>query len=156
MILSIVRWSPLTYVENIYIFLEAVCLHLTPFFTIVYITTAVLLSGSYIYISSWMLIIRRVPFPILERLRVSVPLPTRSLLQKGRDHSPPKALLEESNTCFNLEYLGTWSRFIRMRVFHGVKMADLSYSRTNRKCSSFATKHFQRKLLSTFIRRWEG
>ena len=46
--------------------------------------------------------------------------------------------------------LATWSRFIRMRVFHEVKMADLSCSRTNRKRSSFATKHFQRKLLKIF------
>ena len=29
-------------------------------------------------------------------------------------------------------------------------MADLSYSRTNRKRSSFATKHFQRKSLKIF------
>ena len=28
-------------------------------------------------------------------------LPTRSPLQKGRDHSPPKAFLEESSTWFN-------------------------------------------------------
>jgi len=46
--------------------------------------------------------------------------------------------------------LAKWSRFIRMRVFRGVKMADLSYSRTNRKRSSFATKHFQRKSLKIF------
>jgi len=46
--------------------------------------------------------------------------------------------------------LATWSRFIRMRVFRGVKMADLSYSRTNRNRSSFATKYFQRKSLKVF------
>ena len=32
--------------------------------------------------------------------------------------------------------LATWSRFIHMRVFHGVKMADLTCSCTNRKRSS--------------------
>ena len=42
------------------------------------------------------------------------------------------------------------SRFICIRVFCGVKMADLSYSRTNKKCSSFATKHFQRKSCKDF------
>jgi len=41
-------------------------------------------------------------------------------------------------------------QFIRIRVFCGVKMADLSYSGTNRKCSSFATKHFRKKLLKIF------
>ena len=39
----------------------------------------------------------------------------------------------------------THARFPRSK-----KMADLSCSRTNRKRSSFATKHFQRKLLKIF------
>ena len=45
------------------------------------------------------------------------------------------------------------SRFIRMRVFRGVKNGRLIMywcSRTNRKRSSFATKHFQRKSLKIF------
>ena len=43
------------------------------------------------------------------------------------------------------------SRFILMHVIRGVKnCADLSCSRTNRKSSSFATKHFQRKSLKLF------
>ena len=46
--------------------------------------------------------------------------------------------------------LATWSRFIRMRVFREVKNGDLSCSRTNRKCSSFAKKHLQRKSLKIF------
>ena len=41
----------------------------------------------------------------------------------------------------------TWSRFIRMRIFREVKNGDLSCSRTNRKRSGFAMKHFQRKSL---------
>ena len=56
--------------------------------------------------------------------------------------------------------LATWSRFIRMRVFRGVKKWPtycVAVCRTYRKCSSFATKHFQRKsLISTFICRREG
>ena len=42
------------------------------------------------------------------------------------------------------------SRFIRMHVFHVVKMANISCSHTNRKRSSFTTKHFQRKSLKLF------
>jgi len=34
--------------------------------------------------------------------------------------------------------------------FRGVNMVDLSYSRTNRNRSNFATKHFQRKSLKIF------
>ena len=37
------------------------------------------------------------------------------------------------------------SRFIRMRVLREVKNGRLALSRTNRKRSSFATKHFQKK-----------
>ena len=51
-----------------------------------------------------MLVIRGVPFLILIRPRVSVPLNSRPIapLQKGRDHSPPKAFLEESSSfCFS-------------------------------------------------------
>ena len=50
-----------------------------------------------------MLVIRGVPFPILVRPRVSVPLNSQPVapLQKGWDHSPPKAFLEESSSfCF--------------------------------------------------------
>ena len=36
-------------------------------------------------------------------------LPTRGLLQKGWDHFPPKAFLEESSAWFDLEYLGILS-----------------------------------------------
>ena len=49
--------------------------------------------------------------------------------------------------------LPTWSRFIRMRVFCGVKKRPtycVAICRTNRKRSSFATNHFQRKLLKIF------
>ena len=49
--------------------------------------------------------------------------------------------------------LATWSRFIRMRVFRGVKKWPtfcVAVCRTNRKRSSFATKYFQRKLLKIF------
>ena len=47
--------------------------------------------------------------------------------------------------------LSAWSRFIiRMRVFRGVKNGRLARSCTNRKRSSFATKHFQRKSLKIF------
>ena len=49
--------------------------------------------------------------------------------------------------------LATWSRFIRMRVFRGVKKWPtycVAVCRTNRKRSSFATKHFQRKSLKIF------
>ena len=49
--------------------------------------------------------------------------------------------------------LAMWSRFIRMHVFHGVKKwptYNVAVCRTNRKCSSFAAKHFQRKSLKIF------
>ena len=49
--------------------------------------------------------------------------------------------------------LATWSRFIRMRVFRGVKKRPtyrVAVCRTNRKRSGFATKHFQRKSLKIF------
>ena len=36
-------------------------------------------------------------------------LPTCSPLQKGRNHSPPKAFLEESSAWFSLEYPGVLS-----------------------------------------------
>ena len=42
------------------------------------------------------------------------------------------------------------SRFIRMRVLREVKNGRLALSRTNRKRSSFATKHFQKKSLKIF------
>ena len=45
--------------------------------------------------------------------------------------------------------LAAWSLFIRMRVFRGVKKMA-AVCRTNRKRSSFATKHFQRKSLKVF------
>ena len=49
--------------------------------------------------------------------------------------------------------LATWSRFICMRVLRKVKKwptYHVAVCRTNRKRSSFATKHFQRKSLQVF------
>ena len=47
--------------------------------------------------------------------------------------------------------LATWSRFIRMRVFLGVKNGrPISMPFIYRKRSSFAKKHFQRKSLKIF------
>ena len=59
-------------------------------------------------------------------------------------------LLMVNNRTRNERPLPTWSRFIRMRVFCGVKKWPtycVFICCTNRKRSSFATNHFQRKSL---------
>jgi len=67
-------------------------------------------------------------------------------------HSLLAVLLPMTRLCLSqVRTLSAWSRFIiRMRVFRGVKNGRLARSCTNRKRSSFATKHFQRKLLKIF------
>ena len=67
-------------------------------------------------------------------------------------YSLPMANNRTRKECLSQEQIAAShvSRFIHMRVFRGVKMANLSCSCTNKKCSSFATKHFQRKSLKIF------
>ena len=52
-----------------------------------------------------MLVVRGVPFPIIERLQVSVPLNSRPV-EKGRDHSPPKAFLRGVQHLFQFRIPG--------------------------------------------------
>ena len=71
-------------------------------------TAAVLLSGSYVYSDAG-----HQGSSLSDHRKTTgfgpFKLPTRSPLQKGQDHSPPKAFLEESSTWFILEYPGVLS-----------------------------------------------
>ena len=74
-------------------------------------TAAVLLSGSYVYLGDSDAGHQGSSLSDHRKTTGFGPfkLPTRSPLQKGQDHSPPKAFLEESSAWFNLEYLGVLS-----------------------------------------------
>ena len=158
--LSIARWSPpLTYAKNLYIFLEAACLHLSSFFSILYTYKAVLLSGSYIYLGS--LDAGHQGSSLSDHRKTTgfgpFKLSTRSsLLQKGRDHSPPKAFLEESSTCFNLEYLGIrtwcWTWWLTTFLFFSFS-SSVELTLTSFACGSLQTllKLYSYSLLSHIL-----
>ena len=74
-------------------------------------TATVLLSGSYVYLDDSDAGHQGSSLSDHRKTTGFGPfkLPTRSPLQKGRDHSPPKVFLEESSAWFNLEYPGVLS-----------------------------------------------
>ena len=74
-----------------------------------------------------------------------IPLLEAYLLPMAINRTRKERLSQEQNAASHVAQIHTHARFPLSK-----KMADLSCSRTNRKHSSFATKHFQRKSLKIF------